>query len=114
MAVSPHYGVRGGQVKEMVAEYGRRRTYMLKRLKEIGFGIRSEPAGAYYILANAKRFGTDSLELSRNTLEKAGVACTPDIGFGSGEEGFLRFSYSNSLENIAEGMHRLKNYLSKM
>ncbi|HEY3272574.1 MAG TPA: pyridoxal phosphate-dependent aminotransferase [Methanocella sp.] len=101
------------QVKEMVTEYDRRRKYMLKRLKEIGFGIASEPAGAYYILANAKRFGTNSLELSRNILEGAGVACTPGIDFGSGGEGYLRFSYSNSLENIAEGMHRLENYLQK-
>ncbi len=44
-----------GQVREMVKEYDRRRKYMLKRLKEIGFGIKNEPAGAYYILANAKR-----------------------------------------------------------
>jgi aspartate/methionine/tyrosine aminotransferase len=102
------------QVGEMVAEYGRRRTYMLKRLKEIGFGIKSEPAGAYYILANAKEFGTSSLELSRDILERAGVACTPGIDFGSGAEGFLRFSYSNSLENIAEGMYRLEKYLSKV
>ena len=102
-----------GQVKEMVKEYDQRRKYMLKRLKEIGFVIRSEPAGAYYILANAKKFGTNSLELSRDILERAGVACTPGIDFGSGAEGFLRFSYSNSLENIAEGMHRLEKYLDR-
>lgn len=102
-----------GQVKEMVKEYDQRRKYMLKRLKEIGFVIRSEPAGAYYILANAKKFGPNSLELSRDILEKAGVACTPGIDFGSGAEGFLRFSYSNSLENIAEGMHRLEKYLDR-
>jgi (5-formylfuran-3-yl)methyl phosphate transaminase len=101
------------QVREMVAEYDRRRRYMLKRLKEIGFGIKSEPAGAYYVLANAKRFGTDSLALSRDILEGAGVACTPGIDFGSGAEGYLRFSYSNSLENIAEGMHRLETFLQK-
>lgn len=113
-----HGGVaalRGPQehIGEMVAEYSRRRAYMLKRLKEIGFGIGGEPAGAYYILANAKKFGTDSLELSRSILEGAGVACTPGIDFGSGAEGYLRFSYSSSLENIAEGMHRLEKFLSK-
>jgi aspartate/methionine/tyrosine aminotransferase len=101
------------QVGIMVAEYDRRRKYMLKRLKEIGFEIKSKPAGAYYILANAKKFGANSLELSRNILEGAGVACTPGIDFGSGAEGYLRFSYSNSLENIAEGMDRLGEYLNK-
>lgn len=99
-------------VREMTAEYDRRRKYMLKRLKEIGFGIKYEPQGAYYILADARRFGTDSLKLSRDILEGAGVACTPGIDFGSGAEGYLRFSYSNSLENIAEGMHRLEKYIN--
>lgn len=99
------------QVREMVAEFDRRRKYMLKRLREIGFGIRYEPEGAYYILADARRFGADSLKLSRDILEGAGVACTPGIDFGDGAEGYLRFSYSNSLENIAEGMHRLEKFL---
>ncbi len=101
------------QVHEMVAEYDRRRKYLLKRLKEIGFGIGYEPEGAYYVLADARQYGSSSLELSRDILEKAGVACTPGIDFGKGAEGYLRFSYSNSLENIAEGMHRLETYLGK-
>lgn len=111
-----HAGVaalRGPQdhVKAMVAEYDRRRRSMLKRLNEIGMPVKSEPAGAYYILANAKKYGTDSLELSRDILEKAGVAVTPGIDFGDGAEGYLRFSYSNSLDNIREGMDRLERYI---
>lgn len=100
-------------IGEMVAEYDRRRRYMLKRLKEIGLGIKCEPEGAYYVLANAEEFGLDSLKMSRDILEGAGVACTPGIDFGDGAEGYLRFSYSNSLENIAEGMHRLEKYFSR-
>jgi aspartate/methionine/tyrosine aminotransferase len=111
-----HAGVaalRGPQdhIKAMVAEYGRRRRYMLKRLDEMGMPVKSEPAGAYYVLANAKEFGHDSLKLSRDILEEAGVAVTPGIDFGDGAEGYLRFSYSNSLENIGEGMDRLEKYL---
>ena len=84
---------------------------MIKRLNEIGLKVKSEPEGAYYVLANAKQFSPDSLELSRQILESAGVAVTPGIDFGSGAEGYLRFSYSNSLENIKEGMDRLEKYL---
>ncbi len=101
-----------GHIKGMVEEYDRRRKYLLKRLTGMGFGIESEPQGAYYVLANAKKFGADSLRLSRRILEDAGVAVTPGIDFGDGAEGYLRFSYSNSLDNIREGMDRLEKYLS--
>jgi aspartate/methionine/tyrosine aminotransferase len=112
-----HAGVaalRGPQdhIKAMVSEYDRRRQYMLKRLNEIGLPVKSEPSGAYYVLANAKKYGRDSLGLSRDILEKAGVAVTPGIDFGA--EGYLRFSYSNNVENIKEGMDRLDNYLKTL
>jgi aspartate/methionine/tyrosine aminotransferase len=99
-------------VAEMVSIYNKRRIYMLKRLREMGFEVEGEPAGAYYILADARRFSEDSLELSRRILEDIGVAVTPGIDFGSGAEGYLRFSYANSLENIEEGMDRLHTYLA--
>lgn len=101
-----------GHVKEMVATYDKRRRYILKRLREIGFGVKSEPEGAYYVLASASMFGSDSLELSRRILEEAGVAVTPGVDFGDGAEGYLRFSYANSLDNIREGMVRIEGYLS--
>jgi (5-formylfuran-3-yl)methyl phosphate transaminase len=109
-----HAGVaalRGPQdhIKAMVTEYDRRRKYMLRRLGEIGLPVKCEPAGAYYILANVKEYGTDSLAMSRDILEKAGVAVTPGLDFGA--EGYLRFSYSNSIENINTGMDRLEQYL---
>jgi aspartate aminotransferase len=100
-------------VKEMVVTYNMRRKFMIKRLKEIGFGINYEPEGAYYVLANAKEFSTDSLDLSRNILEEAGVAVTPGIDFGDGAKGYIRFSYANSIGNIREGMDRIEKYLRK-
>ena len=99
-------------IKEMVAEYDLRRKYIIKRLREIGFVVKHDPEGAYYVLAGAKEFGANSLELSRDILEKAGVAVTPGIDFGDGAEGYLRFSYSNSLENIREGLERIEKYSS--
>jgi aspartate aminotransferase len=98
-----------GHIKAMVAEYDCRRKYMLKRLGEIGLPVKSEPSGAYYVLTDARQYSMDSLSFSRDILEKAGVAVTPGLDFGA--EGYLRLSYSNSLENIAEGMKRLEKFL---
>ncbi len=98
--------------EKMVKVYDQRRIYIIKRLKEIGLDIKTEPKGAYYVLADASKFGNDSLELSRSILEDIGVAVTPGIDFGMGAERHLRFSYANSLENIEEGMNRLEKYLT--
>jgi len=99
------------QIKEMIETYNKRRLYLIKRLKDIGFGVKTEPKGAYYVLADARKFENDSLKLSRKILEDIGVAVTPGIDFGQGAEGYLRFSYANSLENIKECMERLEGYL---
>ncbi len=112
-----HSGIaalRGPQVhvKQMVETYDKRRRFILQRCREIGFGVKREPEGAYYILANVRDFGNDSLELSRSILDEAGVAVTPGIDFGDGAQGYLRFSYANSMENIREGMDRIERYLS--
>ena len=69
------------------------------------------PTGAFYVFANARHIGADSYKLAFDILEKARVGVTPGIDFGPGGEGYLRFSYANSMENIAEGMDRLEGYL---
>lgn len=100
----------GEEVKRMRETYNQRRKYIIPRLKEIGFGITMEPTGAFYVLANAKAFGNDSYKLALDILKDAKVALTPGIDFGAGAEGYLRFSYANSLENIKEAMKRLEKY----
>ena len=107
--------LKGSQdhVAEMIQIYNTRRQYMLKRLLGMGLDVRKEPMGAFYVLADARKYGTDSLELSRRILNEAGVAVTPGIDFGNGAEGYLRFSYANNLENIKEGMDRLEAFLEK-
>ncbi|HIE50128.1 MAG TPA: pyridoxal phosphate-dependent aminotransferase [Armatimonadetes bacterium] len=102
----------GSEVARMVAEYDRRRRFLIPHLRELGLGVEREPTGAYYVLADARRFTTDSLRFARELLERAKVAVTPGIDFGRNAEGYLRFSYANSLENIAEGLRRLGEYLS--
>jgi aspartate/methionine/tyrosine aminotransferase len=100
------------EVEEMKEIYNRRREFMLKRLTEMELQVAVEPTGAFYILANARRYATDSYKLAFAILEKARVGVTPGIDFGSQAEGFLRFSYTNSLENIEEGLERLQQYLA--
>jgi aspartate/methionine/tyrosine aminotransferase len=95
----------------MVEIYDQRRHVMLAGLREIGFGVQHDPTGAFYVFANASRFGGDSYALAFEILERAGVAVAPGIDFGRQGEGYLRFSYANSLENIQEGLRRLKHYL---
>jgi aspartate/methionine/tyrosine aminotransferase len=99
--------------REMVRVYDERRRFMLKRVREIGFGVEVEPTGAFYIFANAKKFTDDAYAFCLEVLENARVAITPGIDFGSGGEGFVRFSYANSIENLAEGATRLERYLKE-
>ncbi|PIP39906.1 MAG: aspartate aminotransferase [Desulfobacterales bacterium CG23_combo_of_CG06-09_8_20_14_all_51_8] len=102
----------GPDVSKMKATYDERRRYMIRRLWELGFGITVEPTGAFYVFANAKHLDHDSYRLAFDILEKAHVGVTPGIDFGENGEGYLRFSYANSLENIEEGIRRLEMYLN--
>jgi aspartate/methionine/tyrosine aminotransferase len=102
----------GEDVAGMKEIYDTRRRFMIARLKEIGFGITVEPTGAFYVFANARHISGDSYKLAFDILEKAHVGVAPGIDFGDNGEGYLRFSYANSLENIKEGMNRLEKYLA--
>ena len=101
----------GADVARMQGIYNERRKFMIGRLKELGFGITVEPTGAFYVFANAKQFSNDSYKLAFDMLEKAHVGVAPGIDFGKNGEGYLRFCYANSMENIKEGMERLEKYL---
>jgi len=103
----------GDDVAQMKQTYNERRKFMIRRLREMGLGITVEPTGAFYVFANAKHISNDSYKLSFDILEKAHVGVTPGIDFGKNGEGYLRFSYANSLENIEEGMNRLEKYLQE-
>jgi aspartate/methionine/tyrosine aminotransferase len=102
----------GDDIARMKQIYNKRRKYMITRLREMGLRITVEPTGAFYVFANAKHISGDSYKLAFDILEKAHVGVTPGIDFGENGEGYLRFSYANSMENIAEGMDRLGKYLS--
>jgi aspartate/methionine/tyrosine aminotransferase len=100
-------------IQKMKETYNQRRRFLIPKLRELGFGITVEPTGAFYILANAKRFSKDSYKLAFDILKEAKVGVAPGIDFGTNAEGYLTFSYANSMENIEEGMRRLERYLRK-
>ena len=100
-------------VEQMKTTYDKRRRYMIRRVRELGFGLTVEPLGAFYILVNARHLTDSSYELAFEILEKASVGVTPGIDFGENSEGYLRLSYANSLENIEEGLKRLEGFLNR-
>jgi aspartate/methionine/tyrosine aminotransferase len=101
------------ETSKMRAVFDERRIMMLSRLREIGFEITSDPVGAFYILADAKKFSHDSYKFAFEILEDAHVGVAPGIDFGSNAEGFIRFSYTNSIENIEEGLNRIERYIRR-
>jgi len=95
-------------VTDMVAEFKRRRDAICKGLNEIpGFRCRV-PAGAFYVFPNITGTGMASKALADLLLYEAGVACLDGGCFGSFGNGYLRFSYANSLENIMEAVERIR------
>jgi aspartate/methionine/tyrosine aminotransferase len=94
-------------VAAMRAAYARRRDLLVAGLRALGFGVASVPQGAFYVLADARRFDPDSRRLAARILEEAHVAVTPGIDFGAAGEGFLRFCYANSDDALREALARL-------
>ena len=101
-------------VSRMCAIYNERRKFIVEGLKRLGFKIWTEPVGAFYVFADARKFAADTYKFAFEILENAHVGVTPGIDFGSQGQGFLRFSYANSLENIREGLARLEIYLKTL
>ena len=95
----------------MVAEFGRRRDRFCAGLNEIpGFRC-TVPGGAFYAFANIKETGKGSRQLADFLLDEAGVAGLDGAAFGKYGEGYLRFSYANSMENLTEAVKRIKDVL---
>ena len=95
-------------VDRMVTEFRRRRDVIVKGLNEIP-GFRCVvPDGAFYVFPNVSGTGVPSKELADMLLNDAGVACLSGTAFGSYGDGYLRFSYAASLENIQDALDRIR------
>jgi aspartate/methionine/tyrosine aminotransferase len=88
-----------------------RRDFLLPALRGLGFEIPLVPQGAFYLYADCARFTDDSQAFALQLLEQAGVAITPGLDFGSHRAArHVRFSYANTLDNLREGVSRLRGY----
>jgi len=93
-------------------EFAARRDYLLPALRELGFNIPVNPGGAFYLYANCEKFSENSYDFVSELLEQAGVAITPGIDFGDYEASkHVRFAYTTSLENLKEGVARIKKFI---
>ena len=102
----------GSEALKMRELFDERRKTMIEGLKGLGFKMRSEPEGAFYVFIDASDLNPNSHELAFDILEKARVAITPGVDFGEGGEGYLRLSYATSIPNIKEGIMRLGKYIN--
>jgi aspartate/methionine/tyrosine aminotransferase len=100
-------------LEERRREFERRRDFLVPALRDIGFGIPVTPNGAFYVYADASRFGTDAAMLAMRVLEEAGVAITPGADFGAYQaERYIRFAYTRSMSDLEEGVARLRAMLA--
>lgn len=99
-------------VDRMVTEFRKRRDFIVKGLSDIpGFRCKL-PLGAFYAFPNVEGTGIDCEVLARRLLDEKGVACLAGTCFGKYGNGFLRFSYANSVENIGKALERIKELLA--
>ena len=101
-------------VEEMVAEFARRRGVIVDGLNRIPGISCLQPAAAFYVFPNVKELGVPSNEVAGHLLDQAGVAGLSGTAFGSCGEGFLRFSYANSIENIRGALEAIETALPEL
>jgi aspartate/methionine/tyrosine aminotransferase len=106
-------GLRGNQsgAQKMVAEFKRRRNVIVDGLNQIPGITCLRPKGAFYVFPNIQGTGMSSQQVADLLLNEAGVAALPGTAFGDFGEGYLRFSYANSVENIKKALERIEKAL---
>lgn len=97
-------------MKNMVAEYDKRRRLIYDGLQKIGLSC-FEPKGAFYIFPCIESTGMTSEDFAEKLLHSEHVALVPGNAFGSSGEGFVRCSYATSVANISEALVRMENFL---
>lgn len=109
-------GLQGDQsyVSAMVTAFDERRKYIVQELNKMPGMKCATPEGAFYAFPNVKSFKKSSGEIADYLLEKGGVALLDGKFFGDYGEGYLRLSYATSMENIKEGLKRIKKALSEI
>lgn len=93
-------------------ELQRRRDFLLPALRELGFAVRTEPQGAFYLYASSEYFGDDAQRLCRDMLDQTGVVFTPGIDFGTHQATtHVRFAYTTGVGRLEQAVERLARRL---
>ncbi|MCH6559131.1 pyridoxal phosphate-dependent aminotransferase [candidate division KSB1 bacterium] len=102
------------EVDAMVETFRKRRDFIVAGLNEISDVSCITPKGAFYVFPNVKKIKMSSQELEHYILNEAGVAILSGTAFGKYGDGYLRFSYANSIENIGKALEKMKDALEKI
>lgn len=101
-------------LEERRAEFRQRRDFLAPALEAIGFRVTARPEGAFYLYCDCSALADDSFTLARDLLEKAGVAATPGLDFGSNApQKHIRFAYTTGVPRLAEAVERLRRYFGR-
>lgn len=96
------------------AAFAERRAFLVPALRKLGFGIHTEPQGAFYVYADVTGLAPDSETLARRLIEEAGVATTPGLDFGSHRaRAHLRIAYTTDTARLAEAVERIAHVLGR-
>jgi len=96
-------------IEMMRKAFEARRDYVYEEFNKIAGLSASKPTGAFYIFVNHKEIENDSMKFALSLLEKENVAVVPGVGFGS--EGYFRFSFATSMQNLEAGIKRIKKFV---
>ena len=111
-AIIEAYGGPQDEPARMVAEFRKRREFIVNGLNQIPNVTCKNPTGAFYVFPNISKTGRSSRELENDLLAKAGVAVLSGTAFGKYGDGHLRLSYANSTENIKLALERIAEFLA--
>ncbi len=108
-AIPALLGKADKEIEMMRKEFQKRRDYVFEEFNKIKGLSAAKPTGAFYIFVNHKEISNDSMDFALRLLDETGVAVVPGVGFGS--EGYFRFSFATSMENLKEGIKRIKEFV---
>lgn len=100
-------------VDRMVEAYNQRRRFLLNSFNEMGIDC-FEPFGAFYVFPSIAKFGMTSEEFANRLLREQKLAVVPGTAFGECGEGFVRISYAYSIENLKQGMDRIRKFIESL
>ncbi|MCY4129887.1 MAG: pyridoxal phosphate-dependent aminotransferase [Gammaproteobacteria bacterium] len=98
-------------VDEMVTAFEERRKVIVDGLNGLAGITCTEPLGAFYTFPNITGTGLTAAQLQNQMLEEAGVATVAGTSFGAYGEGYIRFSYAASLDEITQAIQRIDDFL---